>query len=188
MLHACSHTICLVFCYTLCRFYAFSGTNLLTRCHSATFLFSAVFVFQKSYTGNILGIGRNKSRTSRYFPKLPEVQRGDGGGAIGWPHHQGTWPTPGPRRPVVRAPWPISGAAPSPIKTPRREKPKGPINFPETHHDPPPSSTWDREGPEALPDTLPERGITTGGLLHRQASLRRDEWVVYLGLWVHSSS
>jgi hypothetical protein len=31
------------------------------------FLFSAVFEFQKSYTGNILGIGRNKSQTS-YFP------------------------------------------------------------------------------------------------------------------------
>jgi hypothetical protein len=42
------------------------------------FLFFAVFVFQKSYTGNILGIGRNKSRTSRNLPKLPENQRGDG--------------------------------------------------------------------------------------------------------------
>jgi hypothetical protein len=31
---------------------------------SDSYLFSAVFVFQKSYTGNILGIGRNKSRTS----------------------------------------------------------------------------------------------------------------------------
>jgi hypothetical protein len=30
------------------------------------FLFSAVFVFQKSYTGNILGIGLNKARSS-YF-------------------------------------------------------------------------------------------------------------------------
>jgi hypothetical protein len=30
------------------------------------FLFSAAFVFQKSYTGNILGIGRNKARSS-YF-------------------------------------------------------------------------------------------------------------------------
>ena len=30
------------------------------------FLFSAVFVFQKSYSGNILGIGRNLDRTS-YF-------------------------------------------------------------------------------------------------------------------------
>jgi hypothetical protein len=28
------------------------------------FLFSAVFVFQKSYIGNILGIGRNESQSS----------------------------------------------------------------------------------------------------------------------------
>jgi hypothetical protein len=55
-----------VFCCTSWRFYAFSGTNLLTRCHSASSLFFAVFVFQKSYTGNILGIGRNKSRTSHF--------------------------------------------------------------------------------------------------------------------------
>jgi hypothetical protein len=80
MLHACFYTICLVFCYTLWRFYAFSETNQLTRCHSASSLFSIVFVFQKSYTGIILGIGRNKSRTSRNLPKLPEVQRGDGEG------------------------------------------------------------------------------------------------------------
>jgi hypothetical protein len=188
MLHACSYTICLVFRYTSSCFYAFSGTNLLTRCHSASSLFSAIFVFQKSYTWNILGIGRNKSRTSRNLPKLPEVQRGDGGGATGRPHHQGARPSPWPRRPVVRAPRPTSGAAPSPIKTPRREKPKDPINFQETHHDPPPSSTRDREGLEALPGTLPKREIATGGLLHRHACLRRDEWVVYLGLWVHSSS
>jgi hypothetical protein len=54
------------------RFYAFFGTNLLTRCHSASSLFSAVFVFQKSYTGNILGIGQNKSQTSKYLTKLPK--------------------------------------------------------------------------------------------------------------------
>jgi hypothetical protein len=51
----------LYFVYTSWRFYAFYETNLLTRCHSVSSLFSAVFVFQKSYTGNILGIGRNKS-------------------------------------------------------------------------------------------------------------------------------
>jgi hypothetical protein len=64
--------------YTLWHFYAFFGTNLLTRCHSASFLFSAVFMFQKSYTGNILGIGRNQSQSSRYFTELPEHRRGDG--------------------------------------------------------------------------------------------------------------
>jgi hypothetical protein len=46
--------------------------------------------------------------------------------------------------------------------------------FNETYCKPPPSLTRDREGPEALPGTLPERGITTGGLLHHHACLRSD--------------
>jgi hypothetical protein len=90
-------------------------------------------------------------------------------------HHRAAQPVPGPRPLWVRPPWSTSDAAPSPIKTSRREKPKGPINFPETHRDPSSSSTRDREGPEALPGTLSERGIATGGLLHRHACLRRDE-------------
>jgi hypothetical protein len=32
----------------------------------------------------------------------------------------------------------------------------------------------DREGPEALPGTLPERGIIAGGLLHHHGRLRSD--------------
>jgi hypothetical protein len=88
MLHACLCTICFVFCCTSWHFYAFSGTNLLMRCHNASSLFFAVFVFQKSYIGNILGIGRNKSRSS-YFPDTRRVQSRDGGGptgrrTIGW--------------------------------------------------------------------------------------------------------
>jgi hypothetical protein len=75
----------------------------------------------------------------------------------------------------VRPSWSTSDAAPSPIKTPRREKPKYPINFPETHRDPPSSSAQDRKGPEALPGTLPERRIATRGLLHRHTCLRHDE-------------
>ena len=35
------------FIYTFISFYTFSGTNLLTRCHSASSLFSAVFGFRK---------------------------------------------------------------------------------------------------------------------------------------------
>jgi hypothetical protein len=89
MLHACFYTICLVFHYTLWRFYVISRTNLLTSRHSASSLFSAIFVFQKIYTANILGIGRNKGRTSRNSPKLPENRRGDevgprGPHTIGW--------------------------------------------------------------------------------------------------------
>jgi hypothetical protein len=41
----------------------------------------------------------------------------------------GARPAPGPRPPVVRAPWSTSGATPSPIKTSPREKPKNQITF-----------------------------------------------------------
>jgi hypothetical protein len=99
MLHACFYTICLMFRYTSWHFYAFSGTNLLTSCHSASSLFSAVFVFQKSYTGNILEIGRNQIQPSRYFTELPENRRGDGVGPRGGL-------TPGQRGPAPgRAPY-----------------------------------------------------------------------------------
>jgi hypothetical protein len=96
-------------------------------------------------------------------------------GATGRPHHRAARPRAGTRPLVVRPPRSTSDAAPSPIKTPRREKRKDPITFLETHRDPPLSSTQDREGPEALPGTMPERGIATGGLLHHHACLRCDE-------------
>jgi hypothetical protein len=76
MLHAYFYTICLMFCYTSWHFYAISGTNLLTKCYSASSLFSAVFVFQKSYTENILGIGRNKFGNSYFTRTKDEDQTG----------------------------------------------------------------------------------------------------------------
>jgi hypothetical protein len=60
--------------------------------------------------------------------------------------------------------------------------------FQKTYCKLPASSTRDREGPEALPGTLPERRITTGGLLHHHACLWSNVWAFYLGLRVHSSS
>jgi hypothetical protein len=188
MLHACFYTICLVFRYTSWHFYAFSETNLLTSRHSVSSLFSAIFVFQKSYTGNVLRIGRNQSQSSRISPKLLENRRGDGVGPRGPHTNRAAWPGPWSRPLRVRAPRSTPDDAPSPIKTPRREKPKDPITFPEyiaIHRRRRPE---DQEGPEALPGTLSERGIVTGGLLHRHACLRCDEWVVYLGRWVHRSS
>jgi hypothetical protein len=95
-------------------------------------------------------------------------------GATGWPHHRAAWPAPGPRPLWVRPPWPTSDTAPLPIKTPDGKN-LNTRSIPETHRDPPPLSTRDREGPKALPGTLPERGITTGGLLYCHACLRRDE-------------
>jgi hypothetical protein len=129
MLHACSYTICFEFCYTSWRFYAFSGTNLLTRCHSVSSPFSAVFVFQKSYTGNILGIGRNKSRTSYFYRSFTKTkEETEGGEGPGTP--QGARSSPWPRPTMVRPPGPPPDDAPSPIKSPRWEKPKGRIAFP----------------------------------------------------------
>jgi hypothetical protein len=130
---------------------------------------------------------KQKPDIQKYTESSRELKRRQRG-ATSQPHNREARPRPWPCPLCVRPPRSTSDAAPSPIKTPWWEKPKYPINFLETHRDPPPSSTWDREGPEALPDTLPERGIATRGLLHHHACLRRDEWVVYLGLWVHCSS
>ena len=62
---------------------------------------------------------------------------------------------------------PLGGSAdiaPSPIYSPRRENPKTPSLSSRTYSLPPPSSTLTQGVPEALPGTLPERGIITGGL------------------------
>jgi hypothetical protein len=134
---------------------------------------------------------RNWTKQKPNIQKFTESSRGPKRrrrGATSRPHNRAARPRPWPRTLCVWLPRSTSNAAPSPIKTLRREKPKHPITFPETHHDPLSSSTQNWEGPEALSGTLPEREIVTGGLLHRHACLRRDEWVVYLGLWVHSSS
>jgi hypothetical protein len=106
-------------------FYAIFGTNLLTRCHSASSLFSAIFVFKKCYIGNILGIGRNKFQNS-YFSRTKDEDRKRAGGGPGASLTLGQrGPGPG------RAPY-VWGAPGSPLTMPLRlykasgtENPKG---------------------------------------------------------------
>jgi hypothetical protein len=129
MLHACLYTICFVFFYTSWHFYAYSGTNILTRCHSASSLFSAIFVFQKSYTGNILRIGRNKSQTF-YFSWSVTKSEDETEGARSQAHPRAAWPSPWSRHQGVRPASPPSDAPLSPIYSSRWEKPKGRIAFP----------------------------------------------------------
>jgi hypothetical protein len=173
MLHACLCTICFLFCYISWHFYVFSGTNLLTRCHSASSLFSAIFVFQKSYTGNILGIGRKKDEVP-IFPNKRRSPKQRRRGASRRPHHRVVRPTPGPRTrwcghlahlltPPFRL-YILHGE-----KTLRTRS-----IFQKTYCKPPPSTMRDREGLEALLGTLPKRGITTRGLLHHHACLQSD--------------
>jgi hypothetical protein len=52
-------------------------------------------------------------------------------GATGQAHPRVAWPAPGPRHQGVRPPGPPPDAALSPIYSPRREKPKGRITFPQ---------------------------------------------------------
>jgi hypothetical protein len=129
MLHACLYTIFFVFCYTSWYFYAFSGTNLLTRHYSASSLFSAIFVFQKSYTGNILELDETKAKPP-IFPKESWSPKMRQRRARTRPHPRAARPSPGPRHQGVRPPGPPPDAALPPIYSPRREKPKTPINFP----------------------------------------------------------
>jgi hypothetical protein len=128
MLHACSYSICFVFCYTSWHFYAFYGTNLLTRCHSASSLFFAVFVFQKVTQEIFSELDETKAEPPIFTEasRRPKMRQR---GARGQPHHHGTRPSPWPRPPVVRPPGPTSDAAPSPISSPRWEKPRGRISF-----------------------------------------------------------
>jgi hypothetical protein len=91
------------------------------------------------------------------------------------PHNRLAWPGPWPRPLCATAPRPTPDVAPSPIKTPRWEKPKYPITFLEHIAIRRRRRPEDQEGLEALPGTLPERGIITGGLFHHHACLRRDE-------------
>jgi hypothetical protein len=105
---------------------------------------------------------------TRWSPKQRRM------GARGQPHHRVARATPGC---ATRWCGPLFHPPTSPFrlyilldeKTLRAQ-----TLFQKTYCKPPPLSTRDREGPEALPSTLPERGITTGGLLHHHAYLRSD--------------
>jgi hypothetical protein len=103
-------------------------------------------------------------------------------GARSQAHHRGAWPNPWPRRPMVRPAGPTSDDALSPMKSPQREKPKGRISF-----------LWNilRAAAVAVARSGGSRSSSrypAGGLLHHHGRLRSDVWVVYLGLWFHSSS
>jgi hypothetical protein len=125
MLHACSYTICFVFCYTSWRFYAFSGSNLLTRCHSVSSCFLLFLCFRKVTQEIFSELDKTKAKPPIFTEasRRPKMRRR---GARSQPHHQGARPNPWPR-----PPGPTSDVALSPIKSPRWEKPRGWIAFPQ---------------------------------------------------------
>src|SRR3954467_10270276 len=88
MLHVCLVSTLLCFFYTLRYFYTFSRTNLLTRCRSASCLFSAVFGFRKTSKEIFSELDGTKAKVT-IFPTRHGARRRDGGGhqgghTIGW--------------------------------------------------------------------------------------------------------
>ena len=129
--------------YTLYHFFAFSGTNLLTRCHSASSLFSAVFGFRKLLLEIFSELHETKGQVP-IFPARTRSPKERRRSATRWPNHQVARLGPQPRLEVVWAPRGSADIAPSPIYSPRRENPKTPSLSSRTYSLPPPSSTLTR--------------------------------------------
>jgi hypothetical protein len=177
----------LCFVNTSWHFYAFSGTNLLTRCHSASSLFSVVFCFRKVTQEIFSELDKRKAEVPNYLTRRrsPKESRRR---TRGQPHPMVARARARPRhRGCDRLVHPLT--SPFRLFNPLNGKTLGARTlFQKTYYKPSLLSMRDWEGPEALPGTLPERGITTGGLLHHHACLQSAVCVVYLRLWVHSSS
>ena len=118
MFHAYIIPIATCFIYTLYGFYAFSGTNLLTRCHSASSLFSAVFGFRKA-------VKEIFSELDEFNTKVPIF-------------HGRFQNTEGDTEEGHEAATPVGGAAPSLAAPPRGVGPSGPhLLRPFAYKDPP---------------------------------------------------
>jgi hypothetical protein len=115
--------------------------------------------------------------TKAKVPIFPDARRSPKlrrRGTRGRPHHGVVRASPWPRHQMVGPPGPPPDAALSLYILLDGKTLKTRSIFHETYCKPPPSSPRDREGPEALPVTLSERGITAEGLLHHHACLQSD--------------
>ena len=142
-----AHIISFVTCFIciLLHLFTFSWTNLLTRCPVPVSCFLLCFSFQKTYTGNILGIARDEN-PRQYFPVTYTDTKGETEGGCGAPTPPGSaGPPPGARGGGV-GPTGLPRVRPSPIYNSLTENPKHPIRNPRKVLSPPSSSTLDREG------------------------------------------
>jgi hypothetical protein len=102
------------------------------------FLLSAIFVFQKSYTGNILGIGRNKSQSS-YLSDMTTESKGETETS-----QEPAKPGGGMAQPLAAPPYGVGPRAPSdivvlPIYSLHWENPKARASIHQKYCKPPPS-------------------------------------------------
>src|SRR6266700_6976167 len=110
MFHAKLLMISTYFIHIICRIYAFSGTNLLTRCRRASccfllFLVSEILVRKYS---------RNWTKSTPrilFFHEASRRPEGRRSGATGCRHSKAARPRGGPRRPSVWPPCQASDSA-----------------------------------------------------------------------------
>jgi hypothetical protein len=121
------HLLCVLLHFM--AFYAFSRTNLLMRCHSASSLFLLFLCFRKATQEIFSELDETKAEVPIFSGawRSPKQRRR---GARGRPHHPMARANPWPCRGVVWAPGPLPEAALPPIYSPRRENLRAPINFP----------------------------------------------------------
>ena len=151
MFHATFMMIHTCFVHTLCHYYAFSGTNLLTRCRSAScyfLLFLVSEILQRKYSRNW-----TKSTPSiLFFPGRPHTwwRRGQGGARPLW---SGSTRTP------PRLPFRLLKASVAKTLKESHDTRKVP--------EPPPSRSQDSGDRSLCSGTPPGRGIAPGRHLHR---------------------
>jgi hypothetical protein len=120
----------LCFVYTSCHFYAFSGTNLLTRCHSASSYFLLFLCFKKVTLKIFSKLDETKAKVPNYLTRRRSPKESHRR-TTGQPHLVVAWATPRPHHQGVWPPGPSPDIALLPIYSPRWENPKGPNSFPE---------------------------------------------------------
>jgi hypothetical protein len=124
MLHAYFTPIALCFVYTSWHFYLFSGTNLLTRCHSASSYFLLFLYFRKVIQEIFSKLDKIKAEVPIYLTqrRSPMERRKR---ARSRPHHRVARPHPWPHQALVWGPRAPSNIALPPINSLHRENPKG---------------------------------------------------------------
>src|SRR3954451_3969859 len=170
MLHPCFvyDTIC--FMCLFIQYLAFSGTNLLTRCHSANSCF-LLFLYFRKVVEKIFSELNGTNCQHLIIMRGRLCQKMTGGGSDRWPDPTPARPALGPRQGGVWANPSSPDSASSPIYSPIRENPRETRNIPQKVPSPPSSTNPSREGSGALPGTLSEGEITAGVLLHRHAMM-----------------
>jgi hypothetical protein len=123
MFHACLTPIALCFVYTSWHFYAFSRTNLLTRCYSASSCF-LLFFYSRFLLKEIFSkLDKTKADVPIYLTRR-RSPKGRRRPARSRPHHRVTQPHLWPRHRMVWAPRARTNLALPPINSLHRENPK----------------------------------------------------------------